>query len=711
MYVQEINILPLDEVEINRNLALSKRRSHFIFPHRLADGAVRTVEVHSSPIEHNGELMLFSIIHDITDRKEAEDAMRESRENLLSLFETVDDIIVVGAQDGKILHTNSAASRKLGYTRDELKTMHMLDLNPKSQRQEAERILSKMYKGDRNTCPLPLEKKDGTIIPAEIRVWLGNWSGVDSIFGICKDISTEQEALQKFNKFFELNPSPMAVSSLSDRKFMEVNESWLNTLGFSRDEVIGKTSAELGILVDPEKQQDFAKRLLDQGSVRDIELQIRKKDGTILEGIFSGETIDSQGRNYFVTAMLDVTERKRLEQKRLDMERKLLHAQKLESLGVMAGGIAHDFNNLLQVVLGNLDIALDNTPPDSKVRQSILNAIQASERSAKLSGQMLTYSGSSFHIPKEIDLNELLNKSRNLFKSYIHENTILKYDVSKTLPRIKGDQDQIQRLINNLVVNALEAIGEKQGEVRVSAGTVECDEEYLSGNRLDIKLEPGVLVFLEVSDTGDGMDDKTLQRLFDPFFSTKFWGRGLGMAEVMGIGKAHHGAIFVDSETGKGTTIRVLFPVSEKVQESPIQVKGAVETKPAAPVSPTGRKTILVVDDEEMVRGLVLGRLEVLGYDTIAAVDGAEGVHIFREHMNEIDLVILDFAMPKMNGVEAFEELIRIKPDVKVILSSGYTEDIVLQSFPDRRPAGILHKPYKTEDLKAALDRLLGTDG
>jgi PAS domain S-box-containing protein len=214
MYIQDINVLPPDEVMTEMNLALHELRNLFIFPHRLANGEVRTVQVHSSPIDHNGELMLFSIIHDITDRKEAEDAMRESRENLLSLFETVDDIIVVGAQDGKILHTNSAASRKLGYTRDELKTMHMLDLNPKSQRQEAERILSKMYKGDRNTCPLPLEKKDGTIIPAEIRVWLGNWSGVDSIFGICKDISTEQEALQKFNKFFELNPSPMAVNTV-----------------------------------------------------------------------------------------------------------------------------------------------------------------------------------------------------------------------------------------------------------------------------------------------------------------------------------------------------------------------------------------------------------------------------------------------------------------------------------------------------------------
>jgi CheY-like chemotaxis protein len=179
----------------------------------------------------------------------------------------------------------------------------------------------------------------------------------------------------------------------------------------------------------------------------------------------------------------------------------------------------------------------------------------------------------------------------------------------------------------------------------------------------------------------------------------------------MGIVKGHHGAIIVDSEIGKGTTVRVLFPLSEKLQDSSVQVKGVIETKPSVPASPTGRKSILVVEDEEMVRGLVTSRLEVLGYLTITASDGEEGVRIFRERPNEIDLVLLDFAMPRMNGVEAFAQLMRIKPDVKVILSSGYTEDVVMRSFPGKRPAGVLHKPYKMVELKGELERLLGSDG
>ncbi len=661
--------------------------------------------------ENGATHVIRMAVIDITDRKMAEDAVRKSRENLLSLFETMDDIIVVADTAGRIMYSNPVVFRKLGYHADELKVMHILDLNPKSQRRQAKRIYSEIYKRDRTSCPLPLEKKDGTIIPTEIRVWLGKWSGVDCIFGICKDISKEQEALQKFNKFFELNPTPLAVSSLPDRKLMEVNESWLNTLGFSRDEIIGKTSAELGLFVDQEKQQEFAKILHEQGAVRDVELQVRKKDGTKLEGIFSGITVESQGRHYLFSAMLDITYRKRLERERLDMERKLLHAQKLESLGVMAGGIAHDFNNLLQVVLGNLDLALDDIPPDSEARTSILNAIKASERSAELSGQMLVYSGSAIYFPMDIYLDDLLNKTISLFQSTIPGHIAIDFDICKTLPPIKGKADQIQRLINNLVVNASEAIGEKEGAVRLSAGIVECDEAYLSHSRLEMAPEPGRFVYLEVTDTGCGMDDKTLQRLFDPFFSTKFWGRGLGMAEVMGIVKGHHGAIIVDSEIGKGTTVRVLFPLSEKLQDSSVQVKGVIETKPSVPASPTGRKSILVVEDEEMVRGLVTSRLEVLGYLTITASDGEEGVRIFRERPNEIDLVLLDFAMPRMNGVEAFAELMRIKPDVKVILSSGYTEDVVMRSFPGKRPAGVLHKPYKMDELKGELERLLGSDG
>ena len=265
------------------------------------------------------------------------------------------------------------------------------------------------------------------------------------------------------------------------------------------------------------------------------------------------------------------------------MERKLLHTQKLESLAVMAGGIAHDFNNQLAVVLGNLELALMDLTPDSVVRPSIMNAIQAGKRSAELCRQIQIYTGNTFYYPVDLDLNELLNTNPIPLKLLVSRNVALNLESYNALPPIKGDPDQIQCLVTNILVNASEAVGDKNGEVRLSTGVIDCDAEYLSRSRLEEKPEPGRFVFLEVTDTGYGMDADTQRRLFDPFFSTKFWGRGLGMSKVIGITKGHHGAIIVDSEVGKGTTIRVLFPVSKEAQASSVYVMDVVQTKPPVP--------------------------------------------------------------------------------------------------------------------------------
>ena len=393
------------------------------------------------------------------------------------------------------------------------------------------------------------------------------------------------------------------------------------------------------------------------------------------------------------------------------MERKLLAAQKLESLAVMAGGIAHDFNNQLAVVLGNLELALTDQTLDPVTLLSIESAVGAAKRSAELSRQMQAYTGNIVYYPVDIDLNELLNRDPALLKSTVSKYGALNFETNSALPIIKGDAEQLQRLVMNILVNASEAIADKDGNVTLRTGFMDCDAAYLRRSRLEEKPAPGGFVFLEVSDTGCGMDVATQHKLFDPFFSTKFTGRGLGMAEVMGTIKGHQGAIIVESDVGKGTTVRVLFPASEKAPASPVQAMDLVVTKAPALETVNRRKTILLIEDEAGVRNLVVRRLDLLGYDSIIAEDGEEGVRVFRERLNEIDLVMLDYKMPKMNGVEAFGELIRIKPDVKVILSSGYTEDVVIESFPGQRPACVLHKPYNMDDLKVDLDRLLGTEG
>ncbi len=593
MSIQDINALSPDDAEAQRNLALEEHRSHLIFPHRLANGEVRTVEVHSSPIEQNGTILLFSIIHDITDRKRTEQRILNILAYAENIVNTVREPLVVLNEEMHVVSANDSFYRMFGVTSEETQGNLLYDL------------------GDRQ------------------------W-----------DIPRLHELLE------EILPEKAEV----------------------RDFEVDHVFPEIGHKI--------------------LFLNARQ----VIRGW--GE----EGRKLILLAIEDITDRKRLEKERLEIQHKLLEAQKLQSLAVMAGGIAHDFNNQLAAVLGNLELALMNRALDPKARQKIENAITAAKRSAELSHQMQTYSGNTLRVFIYLDLNELAHKKEDLLKSAVSKTTTLHFEICKGLAFIRGDADQIQLIITNLIMNASEGIGDKDGYVTLTTGVMYCDEAYLGRSRLEEKPEPGRFVFLEVTDTGCGMDAETQRRIFDPFYSTKFWGRGLGMAEVIGIIKGHLGAIIVDSEVGKGTKIRVLFPASEKAQ-----VMGVVEPKAAAPDSGAGRKTILVVDDEELVRELSVEWLELLGYDTIAAVDGAEGVRIFRERLNEIDMVLLDFVMPRMNGIEAFEELIRIKPDVKVIFSSGYTQDVIRQRFSGLLPASILHKPYDMDILKAELERLLGT--
>ncbi|MFN2108196.1 MAG: PAS domain S-box protein, partial [Anaerolineae bacterium] len=261
------------------------------------------------------------VLRDITARKQTEQSLRESEMNFRAFFETITDMIIVGAPDGHILFTNSAVSKTLGYSSEELVDMHILDLHPEDKRAEATEILTAMFQGEREVCPLPLAHRDGTLVPVETRVWMGRWDGADCIFGIVKNLSAEQEAQQRFERLFRNNPTLMALSVLPDRRFFDVNNAFLDATGYTREEVIGRTAAELGLFVHTEEQRKAAQQLLLQGHIANVETQIRCKDGTVRDGLFWGEIINSQGRDYFLTVMIDVTERKQVEKALRESER------------------------------------------------------------------------------------------------------------------------------------------------------------------------------------------------------------------------------------------------------------------------------------------------------------------------------------------------------------------------------------------------------
>ncbi len=283
------------------------------------------------------------VLRDITARKQAEQALHESEANFHAFFETMTDMIVVGAPDGRILFTNSAVSKTLGYNASELVGMHILDLHPADKRAEATGILTAMFRGEREVCPLPLARRDGTLVPVETRVWMGRWDGQECIFGLSKNLTAEQEAQQRFERLFRNNPALMALSTLPGRRFFDVNNAFLNATSYAREEVIGRTAAELGLFVHPEAQQQVAQQLLAQGHIANVETQIRCKDDTIRDGLFWGETISSQGHDYFLTVMIDVTERKQVEKALQDSE------QQYRELYATAQRQMHELSLLNQV--------------------------------------------------------------------------------------------------------------------------------------------------------------------------------------------------------------------------------------------------------------------------------------------------------------------------------------------------------------------------
>ena len=404
-------------------------------------------------------------------------------------------------------------------------------------------------------------------------------------------------------------------------------------------------------------------------------------------------------------------ENSRLQEERLNLERQMLQNQKLESLGVMAGGIAHDYNNLLHSILGNIELASMKLDPDSASQKYIANAISSSKHAARLTNLMLTYVGKGFITKKELNLNDLLRENADMLMTAATSAISTELRLSAELPVILADEAHIQQIVMNLIINASEAILEQPGLIRITTGVQSCDQSCLSASLLNEKPEPGRYVFLDISDNGCGMSKETLARLFDPFFTTKFTGRGLGMSAVMGIIRMHCGALFVESEPGKGTTFRALFPVSESALPTAVQ-ESITPTREQciAPVKPLSG-VALVVDDEKPVLRICKKMLELCGFTVITACDGIDAVTKFREHVDEIAVVLMDLTMPNMDGITAMGEILSIRPNTRVILSSGFNKEELSERIASQAaPSGFIRKPYSMNVLESELRRVMLQD-
>jgi signal transduction histidine kinase len=399
----------------------------------------------------------------------------------------------------------------------------------------------------------------------------------------------------------------------------------------------------------------------------------------------------------------EIQERIRSEEAQQRLEKQVQHAQRLESLGVLAGGIAHDFNNLLVAVLGNTELALMDLPQYSPVKQRLEDVRATAVRAADLTNQMLAYSGKGRFAVQPVAMNELIQEMSNLLTISISKSAVLRFNLAENLPSVVADPGQIRQVVMNLITNASEAIGDKSGIISLSTGLHHADEHYLAQTYLNDKLQPGYYLSLEVADTGFGMAPSVQEKIFDPFFTTKLTGRGLGLAAILGIVRGHGGAIRVYSEQGKGTAFKILLPAGAETVVPGI----ASENESLRDWKFSG--TVLVIDDEEAVRNVARRMLERVGFTVLTAVDGRAGLELFQRRADGIDAVLLDLTMPHMNGEETFRALRRIRTDVPVILTSGYSEQDTSAEFAGKGIAGFVQKPFRFEKLlelfHAALNR------
>ncbi|MBN2077960.1 MAG: PAS domain S-box protein [Spirochaetes bacterium] len=496
------------------------------------------------------------------------------------------------------------------------------------------------------------------------------------------------------------------IAVIQEWRFVFSNPQFQRMLGCGATELEARRFTEFFHPDERDMIEDrYRRRLQGEADPASYEVRFLSADGVVKWAELNTVLLQWEGNPAALLFARDITLRKRAEDERQRLESQIQQTQKLESLGVLAGGIAHDFNNLLMAILGNIDLAVMDLPPSSIARGNLLEAARASQRAADLCRQMLAYSGRGRFTSENLDLNDVVEEMGHMLEVSISKKAVLRFNFARGLPSIVADATQVRQIIMNLVINASDAIGERSGIISVSTGAMECDDDYLSETWLNERLEEGMYVYLEVADTGEGMDQETLPKIFDPFFTTKFTGRGLGLAAVLGIVRGHRGAIKVYSEKGRGTTFKVLLPAAEA---SPKGAGSAPERAPAW----RGSGTVLLADDEETIRNLGKRMLERLGFTVVTVADGREAVEAFRKDPGSFTCVILDLTMPHMDGEEAFREMRRVRKNIRVVISSGYNELEISQRFAGKGIAGFIQKPYQLADLsdmlKEILDRSLG---
>ncbi|HSB60893.1 MAG TPA: PAS domain S-box protein, partial [Vicinamibacteria bacterium] len=582
----------------------------------------------------------------------------------------------------RFLEVNRAAVDRYGYPRDEFLAMRTGDLQG-ADGEGRHRL------------------RDGRLIDVEVASHALEFGGRAATLVVATDVTERNRAEaelrrseERFEKAFRASPAAMSITTLKQGRILDVNDRYARMTGYRPEELIGRTVAELGLGAESADREAFVRAIEEGGGPRELEFRFRRKSGEVREARTSYVLVEVGGETSVLGLSEDVSERRLL-------EAQLRQAQKMEAVGRLAGGIAHDFNNLLTAILGYASLLLRRLGPRDPLGHNAREILRASERAADLTRQLLAFSRQQVLVPRVLDLREVVTDVESMLRRLIGEDVELLTTSAPDLGRVKADLGQVEQVIVNLALNARDAMP-RGGRLTIGLRNVEVGEGFV---REHPGARPGPSVVLAVCDTGAGMSPETQSHVFEPFFTTKEVGKGtgLGLATVYGIVKQSGGYIGVQSELGRGSTFEIYLP----------RVEEALDGRPeGAPVQvPRGAETILLVEDEEAVRGLVREILEGAGYRVLEAASGDDALQLSGDHAGPIHLMVTDVVMPGMSGPQLVRRMADSRPDMRILYASGYTDDALGPHGVLKPGVAFIQKPWSPDLLAARVREVLDEPG
>jgi len=747
MSIQDINILPPDEVDRERESALQEHRNYFIFPHRLADGEVRTVEVHSSPIDLNNVKVLFSVIHDITDRKSAESRLAEISELNQQIIAGSPVGISIYKADGQCIVANDAIVETIGTTKEQILSQNFRQIKSWQDSGLMDMAAKTLNTGVKTSGITLMELSFGKVLWLSClfsRFYLRDDPHLLLMCSDMSDLKNAERNLQELNQNLEervaersadllstnrqllreinehsgtasslreseqrmkmvIESSPVGIFVIQDEKYIFANQAFVNIFGLTDSSDVVGTQLETLYSADSGKRiSDIARQCVDRSEMININgLQVLTRDEQACHLNIWIQPIETWGSSAVMGFMVDISGE-------VELRSHLNKSQKMEALGSLAGGIAHDFNNVLFGIGGYTELALKSIPSDSPASKQLKQALAATERAADLVRHILTFSREAEQEKRPLLISLILKESLNFLRATITQNVEIRRNISADLHSVKSDPTQIHQIIMNLVTNAAHAMKNTGGVLEVGLVEVSLTEDFVKTRP---GMVPGTYQKLKVSDTGHGMTPETLERIFDPYFTTKQPGEGtgLGLSVVYGIVRDNNGTITVSSVPDAGTTFEVYFPIVMEKETS------SEETDQVASLG-TGR--ILFVDDETMVTNGIGPVIEDLGYEVVAENDPVRALSKFEAQPYSFDLIITDMSMPKMTGLQLSMKISEIRKDIPIILMTGFSDLLDDKTPSDYGIREFIYKPIRKLILAQTISKVLtkqdltgGTDG